>query len=75
LKNPRAALSSDEAVSWRGFKNIEDDPARNFAYTSITFHGGRALLTYSVTTFASRDLTPRYADLRFRNVSLSWFYR
>lgn len=40
------AISTDEGKSWTHVKNIEDDPDSGYAYTSITWAGNRALLTY-----------------------------
>ncbi len=40
------AVSTDEGKTWKHVKNIEDDPDSGSAYTSVTWVGKRALLTY-----------------------------
>ncbi|WP_165064059.1 exo-alpha-sialidase [Paludisphaera rhizosphaerae] len=41
-----AAVSTDEGRTWSPPITIEGDPQNTYAYTSLTFHRGRALLTY-----------------------------
>jgi sialidase-1 len=61
-----AAISSDEGATWSKPKAIEPDPNATYAYTSVTFHGDRALLTY----YHRRD---QLLSLKFKSIPLAWF--
>ena len=73
-----AALSRDEGKTWSSPKEIEPDrsatsaaeggatPPQGYAYTSVTFHGDRALLTY----YFSRD---KRLSLKFKSLPIEWF--
>jgi sialidase-1 len=63
-----AAVSRDEGGTWGPPRSLETDPHQTFAYTSVTFHRGRALLTY----YVGDERTGRISS-RFRSVPLSWF--
>ena len=63
-----AALSTDEGQSWSVVRNLEEDPERTFAYTSLTFVGDRAVMSYW------DNVGSRYA-CRFRSLPVSWFYQ
>jgi len=64
-----AAVSRDEGRSWINVRNIESDPAANFAYTSLLFDGDRALLSYYVHRQGSR------LALKVAVIDIDWFYR
>jgi sialidase-1 len=61
-----AALSRDEGKTWSRPKEIELDRSATYAYTSVTFHGESALLTY----YVSRD---KRLSLKFKSLALEWF--
>jgi len=63
-----AAISRDGGKTWGKPRDLETDPARTFAYTSIAFVGKNVLLTY----YDSPGWEP--LALRFRSVPLKWFY-
>lgn len=66
-----SAVSSDEGRTWRNRRVLEDAPDRGFAYTSVTFHDDRALLTYWVhERFSESPLL----HLKFRSLPIEWFY-
>ncbi len=64
-----AAVSSDEGQTWTHVRNLESDPSHTYAYTSVLFHRGRALLTYWESGPAAGQLSSR-----FRSLPVSWFY-
>jgi sialidase-1 len=64
-----AAISSDEGQTWQHLRNLESDPEQGYAYTSVTFHRDRALLTY----YVSDSKTGRISS-RFRSLPVGWFY-
>jgi len=64
-----AAVSADEGRTWSFRRNLETDDQHTFAYTSVVFHRGRALLTYYV-----RDEATGRISSRFRSVPIGWFY-
>ncbi|MEA3402499.1 MAG: sialidase family protein [Armatimonadota bacterium] len=66
-----SAVSGDEGRTWRHRRVLEDAPHCGFAYTSVTFHQGRALLTYWVR---QRFAEPRLIHLKLRSVTIEWFY-
>ncbi|MEW6303555.1 MAG: sialidase family protein [Verrucomicrobiota bacterium] len=61
-----AAVSKDEGATWSEPKIIESDLTATYAYTSVTFHDGRVLLTYYV---AKGGLLSQ----KFKSVPLGWF--
>ena len=65
-----AALSSDDGESWRIVGNLESDPERTYSYTSLTFVGSRAVMSYWESGPASGALS-----CRFRSLPVSWFYQ
>lgn len=64
-----AAVSSDEGKTWKHVRNLETSPDNTYAYTSLTFIGPRALLSYYV-----RDEKSGRISSRFRSVPVGWFY-
>jgi len=64
-----AAISTDEGRTWQHHRNLETREDETYAYTGLTFHQDRALLSYYV-----RDETSGRISSRFRSVPVSWFY-
>lgn len=64
-----AAISSDEGASWKHVRNLESDLTNTYAYTSLTFIGNRAVMTYWETSPKRKGISSR-----FRSVPVSWFY-
>jgi len=62
-------ISKDEGRSWSKPRQLESDPAFTYAYTSVTFHQGRALLSYYHFPKGGKMLS-----LKFKSVPLDWFY-
>jgi len=68
-RTPLAAMiSGDEGRTWSPRKWVEADSAITYAYTSITFHDGRALLSYYYAPVAGKQLS-----LKFKSIPLEWF--
>jgi sialidase-1 len=65
-----AAISTDEGRTWTKGRNIETDADHTYAYTSIVFHRGRALLTY----YVSDEKTGRISS-RFRSIPIESLYQ
>ena len=61
-----AALSADEGRTWSEPKAIEADLSAHYAYTSLRFHDGRALVTYYVARGG-------LSSLKFKSIPLAWF--
>ena len=64
-----AAVSNDEGKTWSEPILLESDLQKTYAYTSLIFHHGRALLTYYVAPLTWNPLSSR-----FRSVPISRFY-
>lgn len=64
-----AALSSDEGATWHHVRNLESDPQRTYAYTSLLFVGPRAVMSYWESPTAGR-----YSS-KFRSLPIRWFYQ
>jgi sialidase-1 len=64
-----AAISDDEGRSWKHFRNLETDPQHTYAYTSLIFVGGRAVMSYYVSEEGARRISSR-----FRSAPITWFY-
>lgn len=60
------AISSDEGKTWSKPKLVESDLSSTYAYTSVTFHEGHALLTYYVAKGGQ-------LSLKFKSLPLDWF--
>ncbi len=70
-RTPLAAMiSHDEGKTWSKPKNIESDPALTYAYTSVTVHQNRVLLSYYVFPLKGKQLS-----LKFKSIPLDWFNR
>src|SRR6185437_9551070 len=64
-----AAVSTDEGRTWTYRRDLETSDQHTYAYTSLAFHQGRALLTYYVRDEASGRISSR-----FRSIPIGWFY-
>ena len=72
-----AAISTDVAATWTRVRTIEEDPANQYGYTSLTFieddaAGMRVLLTTHVEPIPGAEHRPH--DLKFLSIPLEWFY-
>lgn len=64
-----AAVSTDEGRTWSHRRDLETNDQQTYAYTSVVFDRGRALMTYWV-----RDEKSGRFSSRFRSVPIGWFY-
>ncbi len=64
-----AAVSTDEGRTWKPWRILENEEGKTYAYTSLTFDPGHALLTYWIG-----DLETGRISSRFRAVPATWFY-
>jgi sialidase-1 len=62
-----AAVSADEGKTWKIVRNLESRDDRSYAYTSLTFIRGRAVMSYW-----ERD--GGMLSSRFRSLPIGWFY-
>jgi sialidase-1 len=70
-----AAISRNDGETWEHIRNLDEDPAHTYAYTSIEFLKDRALFTYYAGPPAGvRGESGRWS-LKLKAVPLSWFYR
>jgi sialidase-1 len=63
------AISQDDGKSWRKVADLETSKTQTFAYTSLCFVQGRAVMSYYV-----RDEKTGQISSRFRSLPISWFY-
>ncbi len=64
-RNPlTCAISQDEGRTWKHIKNLEDTPKGSYSYTSITFVGKTAVLSYYEAG----------CMLKVAVVDVAWFY-
>ena len=64
-----AAVSTDEGRSWKCRRHLETAADQTFAYTSLAFVKGRAVMSYYV-----RDEKTGRISSRFRSVPIAWLY-
>jgi sialidase-1 len=64
-----ASWSGDEGKTWSIPKVIEASADSTYAYTSITFHRNRALLTYYFAPIGTNKMS-----LKFKSIPLNWFH-
>jgi sialidase-1 len=64
-----AAISSDDGATWKTVGNLETDPNKTYAYTSLTFVRDRAVMSYWESGKSGEY------SCRFRSLPVSWFYR
>jgi sialidase-1 len=62
-----AAISADDGKTWQHVQNLETDPDEGYAYTSITFHRDRVLLSYYVADGKGR-ISSRFRSLPVRSL-------
>lgn len=65
-----AAISKEDGHTWSFKRHLETSREHTFAYTSLIFHEGRAVMSYYV-----RDEKSGQISSRFRSVPLPWFYQ
>jgi sialidase-1 len=58
-----AAVSSDEGKTWKHGRDLETDPDRTYAYTSVAFVRDRVVLTYYVSEPKTNRLSSRFHSL------------
>ncbi len=63
-----ASISKDEGKTWSKPKMIESDLNLTYAYTSLTFVGDRALLSYYVSAGGISQ-----SSLKFKSIPVEWF--
>lgn len=70
------AISKDFGRTWEHVRNLDDDPAYTYSYTSITFLNGRAIFTYYAGPRAGilGNESSLYS-LRLTSVPVDWLYR
>lgn len=68
-----SAISQDEGSGWGHFRNIEADRSRTYCYTSVTFVGERALLSYYISERLPQGERV-LASLKVKVLDQSWFY-
>lgn len=64
-----SAVSTNEGRTWTHKRDLETDTQHTYAYTSLLFDRGRAVMTYWV-----RDEKTGRISSRFRSVPVGWFY-
>lgn len=69
-----AAISKDDGATWEHIRNLDEDPAHTYAYTSIEFLKDRALFTYYAGPAAGVPSEPRWS-LKLKAVPMNWFYQ
>ncbi len=68
-----AAISKDDGKTWEHIRNLDEDAAHTYAYTSIEFLTDRALFTYYAGPPAGVRGEGRWS-LKLKAVPLTWFY-
>ena len=69
------AISKDEGNTWEHVKNVDDDAAHTYAYTSITFFDKQVILTYYAGPPATdRGSDASYYSLKLKIVPVGWLY-
>jgi len=68
-----SAVSSDEGRTWRNIRDVEGDRSHTYCYTSVTFPGKRAVLTYYVSEVGPGGETV-LASLKLKVLDQKWFY-
>lgn len=68
-----AAISKDDGKTWVNMRNLDEDAAHTYAYTSIEFLKDRALFTYYAGPPVGVRGEPRWS-LKLKAVPMGWFY-
>ena len=63
-----------QGATWQHIRNLDEDPAHTYAYTSMEFLKDRALFTYYAGPAAGVRSEPRWS-LKLKAVPLNWFYQ
>ena len=63
-----AAISTDEGQSWQQMRDLESSQQKTFAYVSLTFIKGNAVITYW-------EGSEGRLSSRFRSLPIAWFYQ
>ena len=66
----RAAISKDEGETWVHYRTLESNADESYAYTSLTFHKGQALISYYVQKHDEKAISSK-----FRSIPIAWFYQ
>jgi sialidase-1 len=69
-----AAISKDDGKTWQHIKNLDEDPAHTYAYTSIEFLKDRALFTYYAGPQQGVRGEGRWS-LKLKAAPIDWFYK
>ncbi|MEO7649400.1 MAG: sialidase family protein [Bryobacteraceae bacterium] len=69
-----AAISKDDGETWVNVRNLDEDPAHSYAYTSIEFLKDRALFSYYAGPPPGVRGEGRWS-LKLKVVPLDWFYK
>jgi len=68
-----AAISKDDGKTWVNMRNLDEDAAHTYAYTSIEFLKDRVLFTYYAGPPVGVRGEPRWS-LKLKAVPMGWFY-
>ena len=60
--------------TWENIRNLDEDPAHTYAYTSIEFVRDRVLFTYYAGPPAGKREGPLWS-LKLKSVPVTWLYR
>jgi sialidase-1 len=69
------AISKDDGQTWNHLKNLDDDPAHTYAYTSITFIGREVLFSYYAGSPVGKVDESGGWSLKLKRVPLRWLYQ
>ncbi len=69
-----SAISPDEGKSWTHLRDIEGNRCHTYCYTSVTFVGRNALLTYYVSEHLPQG-ERILAALKLKILNTKWFYQ
>lgn len=69
-----AAISKDDGATWQNIRNLDEDPAHTYAYTSIEFLKDRALFTYYAGPPPGVRSEGRWS-LKLKAAPIDWFYK
>ena len=69
-----SAISKDDGKTWQHIKNLDEDPAHTYAYTSIEFLKDRALFTYYAGPQQGVRGEGRWS-LNLKAAPIDWFYK
>jgi len=67
-------VSSDEGRTWTHVRNLDEDAAHTYAYTSILFLGDRVVFTYYAGPAAGERANGPVWSLKLKSVPVGWLY-